>query len=81
MKFKEIKKRKVYKTWQNKNRRTGLILYIYYTPQIRVHYGNFFHFSVSHNKKMQYNSLDHKLTFDTFDDCKLAIEDWFKNYK
>lgn len=76
MKFKEIKKRKVYKTWQNKNRRIGIVSYIYQSPK------NFFHFSIFCAKQnIKYSSLEDNLIYETIEEVEKAIIQWHKIYK
>ena len=87
MKFTKIKKRKVYETWQHKNRETGLISYIFYLP-----YGSY-HFHISCFKKrcglnycikddcdmyVSYNSLENGFMYESFEECRKAVIKWHK---
>ncbi len=87
MKFTKIKKRKIYHTWINKNRRTGLLSTIYGNPN------GGYHFVVSCFKKrcglmictkencdtqVFYNSLDEGLIYNTFEECRDAVIRWHK---
>ncbi len=89
MKFTKIKKRKVYETWQHKDRKTGLVSFIYCDPN-RDYY-----FAIScfekrcglerciGNKKncnmyVFYNSLNEGLVYGDFDECKNAVEEWYR---
>ena|GEM_PF-3491722 len=87
MKFKEIKKRKVYKTWQHKNRKTGILTSIYYNPNGKYHWviccfikrcG--LHKCTGDNcdKRIYYNSLEQGLEYESFDECLEALNQWYK---
>jgi hypothetical protein len=88
VKFTEIKKRKIYKTWFHKNRRIGLISYIFHLPN-----GDY-HFYISCFKKrcglekcikddcnmyVSYNSLNYGLQYDSFEKCRQAVIQWHKD--
>lgn len=89
MKFIQIKKRKILKTWQNKNRKLGLVSFIYCNPN-----GDYY-FAIScfekrcglqkciDNKEdcdmyVFYNSLDEGLVYENFDECVEAVIQWYK---
>ena len=89
MKFTKIKKRKVLETWQHKDRKTGLVSFIY------CNLDGDYYFAVScfdkrcglkecvENKVdcdmyVYYNSLNDGLLYKSFDDCAEAVDQWFK---
>lgn len=87
MKFTKIKKRKIYETWQHKNREIGLISYIFYLP------GGSYYFHISCLKKrcgldrcvkddcdmyVYYNSLENGYCYESFEDCRKAIIEWYR---
>lgn len=87
MKFTKIKKRKIYETWQHKNRETGLVSFIFHIPN-----GNY-HFYITCFKKrcgldkcikdncdlyISYNSLENGLCYKSFDECKKVVVQWHK---
>ncbi len=87
MKFTKIKKRKIYETWQHKNRETGIVSYIFYIPD-----GNY-HFHINCFKKrcgldqcvkdncdkyVYYNSLENGLWYESFEDCREAVIEWHR---
>lgn len=86
MKFTKIKKRKVLETWQHKNRKTGLVSFIYLNPK-RDYYFVISCFNkrcglekcVKENCNMYvyYNSLDQGLMYNSFDECREAVIQWY----
>lgn len=93
MKFKEIKKRSVYKTWKHKNKKTGIVSYIHQTPKTKISNDEFYHFEISCSqkycneqncsrlhckKKLQYSSLNHNYRFNNFEDCIAAVYIWHR---
>lgn len=89
MKFTQIKKRKILKTWQHKNRKTGLVSFIY------CDLNEGYYFAVSCFEKrcglkecvkdkkncsryVFYNSLNDSLLYGNFDECRKAVIEWFK---
>ena len=89
VKFTKIKKRKVYETWQHKNRKTGMVSYIYHSPD------SDFYFSIScFNKRcglyececikdscdmyVYYNSLDGGVLYTSFEECVKAVKHWYE---
>ena len=89
MKFKKIKKRKYYQTWQHKNRKTGLLSLIYCNPS------GYYHWVVCCFIKrcgrqvcvkskedcvqsVHYNSLDKELVYESFKECIEAIVTWHR---
>jgi len=87
VKFKQIKKRKVYQTWQHKNRKTGLASFIYCNPNGEYHWviscfikrcGLKECIKENCDKYVYYNSLDDKLIYKYFDECKDAVIEWHK---
>lgn len=71
-------------TWVNRNRKYGLVSYIHKTPK-------FYHFSVSCYKlrcknqrcincslKIRFSSLYYNRTYNTFEECVKAIEEWYR---
>ena len=89
MKFTQIKKRKILKTWQHKDRKTGLVSFIY------CDLNGDYYFAIScfekrcglerciGNRKncnmyVYYNSLYDGLVYGDFDECKDAVIQWYK---
>ena len=91
MKFTKIKKRKFLETWQHKNRKTGIVSYIYSNPN-----GDYY-FVISCfikrcglkecirdrdkencDKHVYYNSLDDELLYRDFDECRKAVIRWHR---
>lgn len=90
MKFYQIKKRKVLKTWQHKDRSNGLASYIYCNPR------GYYYFVITCFEKrcgfeeciqgdcdlyVYYNSLDDVFIYDTFDECVNAVEEWHRVWR
>lgn len=87
VKFKKIKKRKVLETWQHKNRKTGLVSYIYCSPNNNYYYFTILCFIKRCGRKecikkcdlyMYYNSLDESKTYSSFDECRNDVIQWHK---
>ena len=88
MKFTKIKKRKILETWQHKNRKTGLVSFIYSNPN-----GDYYFAISCFNKRCElqeciedkmncdmyvyYNSLDQGLMYNSFDECREAVIQWY----
>ena len=85
MKFTKIKKRKIYETWQHKNRKTGIISYIYGNPN-----GDYYFTITCFTKRcglqecvkddcnlyVYYNSLENGLRYESFDKCREGVIRW-----
>ena len=86
MKFTQIKKRRVLETWQHKNRKTGLVSFVFRNPN-----GNYY-FTISCFIKrcglqecvkdgcdmyVYYNSLDQGLVYGNFNDCREDVIRWY----
>jgi hypothetical protein len=93
VKFTKIKKWKFYETWFHKNRKTGLISYIFCDP-----HGNYY-FHITCFKKccgmeycikdninnycehiVYYSSLQHGLRYTSFEECREAVIEWHKTW-
>lgn len=89
VKFTKIKKRKIYETWQHKNRETGLVSFIFHIPN------GSYHFYIACFKKrcgldrcikedcymyVYYNSLENGYYYKSFEDCRKAIINWHKTW-
>ena len=89
MKFTKIKKRKIYETWQHKNRKTGIITTIHSNPN------GSYHFIISCfikrcglkkcvkdncNQYFYYNSLENGFCYNSFDECAEAVNQWYKSW-
>ena len=88
MKFTKIKKRKVLETWQHKNRKTGLVSFIYCSPNKDFYYFSVLCFTKRCGRKeclkkkcsmyVYYNSLSDSKTYGSFDECSDAVVQWHK---
>ena len=87
VKFSKIKKRKVYETWQHKNRKTGLVSFIYLNPNGNYHWiincfikkcGLDKCIIKNCDKHVYYNSLNKGLQYKSFEECRNAVIQWHK---
>jgi hypothetical protein len=77
MKFKQIKKRKIYSTWVGTKRNDKFKAYIFEIPNL-----NLFHFHILYDDNIIFVSLDYGIKFNSFDECVDYIERWInKNRK
>lgn len=89
MKFKKIKKRKVYETWQHKNRKTGLVSFIYCNPNGEYHwvvscfvkrcgFEKCIRNEENCDQSVYYNSLSNGLVYKSFDECAEVVIRWHR---
>lgn len=89
MKFTKIKKRKVLRTWQHKNRKTGLVSFIFCDPsedyyfiiscfEKRCGFSECIKNEKYCDKYVFYNSLVNGLVYENFDECREAVIQWHK---
>ncbi len=89
MKFTKIKKRKVYETWQHKNRKTGLVSFIYCDPSDEYHWvvscfikrcglSRCTRDEKNCDMYIYYNSLDDELLYKSFEECVDAVIEWHR---
>lgn len=90
MKFTKIKKRKYLETWQHKNRKTGVASYIVCNPN----YEYYFAIACFTKKcglskcalkncteRIHYNSLEDGIFYNSFKECEVALNQWYKERK
>jgi hypothetical protein len=75
MVFKQIKKRKLYKTWVYNDKQNHIEYYIYLISKDNK---EIYHFTI-HSNYFKYSSLVCCTTYDTFDNCVEAIQNFRKN--
>lgn len=77
IKFKKLKKRKFYPTWVSIKRCKGCKIFIMQMPDTKK-----YHFQIiCDNCMICHASLDDGVYFDSFEECKLAVEKWMKELK
>lgn len=73
--FKRIKKRKLYPTWVYNDIQNHIEYYIYL---IYKNNNEIYHFTV-YSDFLKYSSLVCCITYNTFDECKVAVQNFRKN--